>query len=150
MFPEEAGIDEGKNWESVAILINGMALRANPAAVAPTAPPLIACPAGAPLGLVDLQVQAADQHLPFRSINHLGEGNSVLYAPILRGKEKRTGEVALPLVPEKRKPGDPDILVTDPKPADKPQQWKVAEKISLAALVYGPAGLNRKKVAAIA
>ena len=121
--------------------------QANPAAAAPTAPPLIACPAGAPLGAIDLQVKAGDQRLPFRTINNLSEGDSVLYAPILRGKEKRTGEVALVLVPEKRKPGDPDILVTDPKPADKSQEWKITQTISLAAMVYGPAGLNRKKVA---
>jgi hypothetical protein len=108
---------------------------------------LIACPAGAPLGPLDLQVKTGDQRLPFRTINHLGEGDSLLYSPILRGKEKRTGEVALVLVPEKRRPGDPDILVTDPKPADKPQEWKMTQTISLAALVYGPAGLNRKKVA---
>ena len=55
--------------------------------------------------------------------------------------------MALVLVPEKRKPGDPDILVTDPKDADKPQEWKINQTISLAALVYGPAGLNRKNVA---
>jgi hypothetical protein len=108
---------------------------------------LIACPAGAPIGAIDLQVQAGDQRLPFRTINHLGEGDSILYAPILRGKERRAGEVALVLVPEKRRPGDPDILVTDPKPANKPQEWKMTQTISLAGLVYGPAGLNKKKVA---
>ena len=50
------------------------------------------------------------------------------------------------LVPERRRPGQEDIIVTDPKPADKPQQWKMTQTISVAALVYGPAGLNRKKV----
>src|SRR5262245_61715653 len=119
----------------------------NPAAAAPEAPPFVACPAGAPLGAVDLQVQAGDQRLPFRTITHLTEGDTVLYTPVLRGKEKRPGEVALVLVPEKRKPGDPDILVTDPKPADKPQEWKMTQTISLAAVVYGPSGLSRRKVA---
>ncbi len=119
----------------------------NPAAAAPQAPPFVACPAGAPLGALDLTVQAGDQHLPFRTINHLSEGDTLLYSPVLRGKEKRTGEVALVLVPAKREPGQEDILVTDPKPADKPQQWEMTQTISLAALVYGPAGLNRKKVA---
>jgi hypothetical protein len=104
-------------------------------------------PAGAPVDAVDLQVQAGDQRLPFRTINHLGEGDSILYAPMLSGKQRRAGEVALVLVPEKRRPGDPDILVTDPKPANKPQEWKMTQTISVAALVYGPAGLNKKKVA---
>jgi hypothetical protein len=94
-----------------------------------------------------LWVQAGDQRLPFRTINHLSEGDTLVYSPILRGKEKRPGEVALVLVPEKREPGQEDIVVTDPKSADKGQEWKIPQTISVAALVYGPAGLNRKKVA---
>jgi hypothetical protein len=96
---------------------------------------------------VDLQVQAGDQKLPFRSINRLSEGDTVLYAPVLRGKEKRTGEVALVLVPEKREPGQEDIFVTEPKAANKAESWQIPQTISVAALVYGPAGLSRKKVA---
>jgi hypothetical protein len=119
----------------------------NPAAALLKAPPFVTCPAGGPLGALDLQVQSGEQRLPFRTINHLTEGDTLLYSPILRGKEKRPGEVALVLVPAKRLPKQPDILVTDPKPADKPQSWEMKQTISLAALVYGPAGLNRKKVA---
>jgi hypothetical protein len=121
--------------------------QANPAAAAPVAPPFAKCPAGSPLGALDLTVQAGGQKLPFRTINNLSEGDTLLYAPVLQGKEKRTGEVALVLVPAKRESGQPDILVTDPKPAGQPQQWKMSQTIALAALVYGPAGLNRKKVA---
>jgi hypothetical protein len=119
----------------------------NPAAAAPEAPPFVACPAGAPLGAMDLQVAAGDRRLPFHTINRLTEGDTLLYAPVLRGKEKRPGEIALVLVPEKRMPGDEDILVTDPKPADKPQEWKMTQSIAVAAVVYGPSGLSRKKVA---
>ena len=118
----------------------------NPAAAAPESPAFVTCPAGAPLGAVDLQVESGDQRLPFRTIVHVSEDDKILYAPILRGKEKRPGDVALVLVPEKRQPKQPDIIVTDPKPADKPQEWKMTETISLAALVYGPSGLNKKKV----
>jgi hypothetical protein len=114
----------------------------NPAAAAP-ATPLVMCPAGAPLGAVRLEVQAGGQRLPFRTINRLSEGDSLLYAPILRGKEKRRGEVALVLVPQKREPGQEEIVVTDPEAADKPHEWKIDQTISIAALVYGPAGLNR-------
>ena len=118
----------------------------NPAAAVPAAPPLVACPAGAPLGPVDLQVQSGDQKLPFRGINRLSEGDTLLYAPVLQPGEKRRGEIALVLVPQKRVPGRPDIIVTDPEKAGKPHQWKMTETISLAALVYGPSGLSRKKV----
>ena len=120
----------------------------NPAAAAPEAPPLVMCPAGAPLGKVDLKVEGAEgETLPFRTINHLSEGDTVRYAPLFRGKENRPGEVTLVLVPEKIAKGEPGIIVTDPRPANKPQQWRMTRTISVAALVYGPAGLNRKKVA---
>ena len=124
-----------------------LAAQPNPAAAVPAAPPFVTCPAGAPLGAVDLQVQAGDQRLPFRTINRLSEGDILLYEPVLHGKERRSGEIALVLVPQKREPGQEDIIVTDPEPADKPHQWKMTKTVSIAALVYGPAGLNRKKVA---
>ncbi len=116
---------------------------------APETPPILSCPAGGPLGAVDLRVaspKGGDQPLPFRTINHLSEGDTLLYSPILRGKEKRPGEIALVLVPEKHEAAQETLLVTDPKPADKPQQWKITQTISLAAFVYGPAGLSKKKV----
>jgi hypothetical protein len=140
---------------TIALLASGL-LRAqsnvparspNPAAAEPQSRPFVACPAGSPLGAVEMQVSAGDQSLPFRMINHLSEGDKLRYAPLLRGKEKRPGEVALVLVPETRERGKEDILVTDPKPADKPEEWKMTQTISLVALVYGPAGLNKKKVA---
>jgi hypothetical protein len=84
--------------------------------------------------------------LPFQNINHLSEGDTLLYAPVLRAHEKRPGEIALVMVPAKRDPNSDSLIVTDPKSADKPQNWKIPETISLAAFVYGPQGLNKKKV----
>jgi hypothetical protein len=121
-------------------------MQPNPAAGMPVAPPFMTCPAGSPLGAIDLQVRAGDQQLPFRTINRLSEGDTVLYAPILRGKEKRSGEIALVLVPGRRQPGEDPIFVTEPKPADKPEEWRMPRTISLAAVVYGPSGLSRRKV----
>lgn len=107
-----------------------------------------ACPAGAPLGSVDLRVASApnNEPLPFRNINHLGEGDTLLYAPLLRGREKRPGEIALVMVPANIDPDQPMLIVTDPRPADKPQQWKIPQTVSLAAFVYGPEGLSKRKV----
>ena len=119
----------------------------NPAAAAPEAPPFVTCPAGGPLGAVDLRVEAGGEPLPFRTINHLSEDDVLVYTPLLRGKEERPGEVALVLVPEKIRQGEPEIFVTDPKPAGKPQHWRITQTVSVAALVYGPEGLNKKKVA---
>ncbi len=111
-------------------------------------PPPLTCPAGAPLGAVILQVQSSKDKEPlrFESINHLSEGDTVLYAPVLRNNEKRPGEVALVLVPAKRSPDSDLLIVTDPKDANKPQQWKIPQTISVAAFVYGAQGLSRKKV----
>lgn len=114
---------------------------------APVPPPLT-CPAGAPLGSIELSVRStrnADA-LPFQNINHLSEGDTLLYNPILRLHEKRLGEVALVMVPARRDPKAEPLIVTDPKSADKEQSWKIPETISLVAFVYGPQGLSKKKV----
>src|SRR5689334_10574183 len=110
--------------------------------------PLLSCPAGAPLGAIDLQVRSPDRPdpLPFQSINRLSEGDTILYSPIKHGTQKRPGEVALVMVPARRDPKGDALVVTDPKSADKSAQWKVSQSMSLAVLVYGPDGLNKKKV----
>jgi hypothetical protein len=137
-------------------LLNGQSKASPPSAAAssawPTdaaeAPPPVTCPAGGPIGAVDLRVRSpkGGDPLPFHTINHLSEGDAVLYSPILRGHEKRPGEVSLVMVPAKREPGKESLIVTDPKPAEKPQEWKIGETISLVAFVYGPEGLSKRKV----
>jgi hypothetical protein len=114
----------------------------------PDTPPPVTCPAGAPIGAVHLQVRSltSPDPLPFQSINHLSEGDTVLYSPIEHGAQKRPGEVALVMVPAKHKTTNDFLIVTDPKPASKRQEWKIPQTISLAAFVYGPQGLSRKKV----
>jgi hypothetical protein len=110
-------------------------------------PPPLTCPAGGPLGDFDLQVvSAGNQPLPFRTIIHLTEGDTVKYNPVTRGKEKREGEISLVLVPEKHVANSDALIVTDPKPANKPQEWKIDQTISIAAYVYGPDGLSKRKV----
>jgi hypothetical protein len=119
-----------------------------PGEVAHEAPPPITCPAGGPIGAVQLRVRSSNggEPLPFRTINHLSEGDTVLYSPILRGREKRPGEVSLVMVLAKRDADKDGLIVTDPKPADKAQEWKIGQTISLAAFVYGPEGLSKRKV----
>ena len=93
-----------------------------------------------------MQSPANPDSLPFQAINHLTEGDTVLYSPVLREHEKRPGEISLVMVPAKRAPKEAALLVTDPKAADKPQRWSIPKTLTLAALVYGPEGLSRKKV----
>ena len=111
-------------------------------------PPPAVCPAGGPIGSVELVVRSPKEEdpLPLRTINHLSEGDTIHYSPLLRGREKRPGEIALVMVPAKHDAGSDALLVTDPKPADKPQEWKVGQTISIVAYVYGPEGLSKKKV----
>ena len=111
-------------------------------------PPLV-CAAGGPIGSVDLRVapgRAGNEPLPMRNINRLEEGDVLLYRPILRSGEQRKGEVAMVLVPARKGPDDDKVVILDPKPANQPQSWTVPMRVSVVAYVYGPAGLNRKKV----
>lgn len=114
----------------------------------PEAPPPLTCPAGTPIGPVNLEVHSltSPDPLPFQSIIHLSEGDVVKYSPILKGKEKRIGEVSLVMVPAKRTAQEPLLIVTDPKPAGKEVEWTIPKTITLAAFVYGPGGLSKKKV----
>jgi hypothetical protein len=110
--------------------------------------PPLTCPAGAPLGTIELKVKSGSiaETLPLQEINHLSEGDTVLYSPVLRGTEKRPGEVALVLVPANRPPNSGGLLVTQPARADRMHEWAIPSTMSLAAFVYGPQGLSKKKV----
>lgn len=120
--------------------------RPNPAAASPQSSALASCPAGGPLGAMELQVvSGTNQPLPFLNIVHLTEGDLVKYTPLDRGRENRSGDVSLVLVPA-RISGKEELIITDARQAAKPQQWKIPQTIALAVFVYGPQGLNKKKV----
>ncbi len=117
-------------------------------AQAASLPPLV-CPAGGPIGSVDLRVSSPrglGEPLPLRTINRLEEGDTLLYRPILRPGEQRKGEVAIVLVPADRIATGEKLLILAPKLAAKPQQWTVPWRVSVVAFVYGPSGLNARKV----
>jgi hypothetical protein len=84
--------------------------------------------------------------LPLQEINHLSEGDTVLYTPVLRGKEKRPGEVSLVLAPAEHGANADGLQVMEPARADKAHAWEIPRTMSLAAFVYGPQGLSKKKV----
>ncbi len=123
-------------------------LPAAPSDTAEPALPALTCPAGAPLGTVDLRVKSPGNKttLPLQDINRLSEGDTVTYSPVLRGVEKRQGEVALVLVPAKRAADAETLIVSELAKADRPHEWVIPQTIGLAAFVYGPQGLNKKKV----
>ena len=107
------------------------------------------CPSGGPVGSVDLRVASSrgkDQPLPLRTINRLEEGDTILYKPLLRSGEQRKGEVAIVLVPADIAAAGRKLVLLDPKDASKPQEWEVPVKTGVVAYVYGPSGLDAKKV----
>jgi hypothetical protein len=119
-----------------------------PAADAGDALPPLTCPAGAPLGTIELKVKSGSiaETLPLQEINHLSEGDTVLYSPVLRSQEKRPGEVSLVLVPADHRADSDGLQVMEPTRADRPHEWTIPQTMSLAAFVYGPQGLSKKKV----
>src|SRR5581483_11237617 len=108
----------------------------------------MSCPAGATIGNIDLRVFTAGESvgLPLRTINHLGEGNRVVYRPILGRHEKRSGEVSLVLSPAVPESTTERLIVLEPKPAAERSEWIIPRKVSVVAFVYGPFGLNKAKV----
>ena len=122
-------------------------MRPNPAAASVDANGMASCPAGSPLGEMSLTVQSGSEkkRLPLANIVHLTEGDGVDYVPIERGRNKREGDVSLVLVPAKIS-GKEQLIVTEPRTAEKAQHWDIPRSMALAVFVYGPQGLSRKKV----
>lgn len=110
-------------------------------------PPLV-CPAGAPVGSVDLRVISAGnpEPLPLRNINRVQEGDRLQYRPVLRSGEERKGKVTMVLVPADRRSTDGKLLILEPKDAKKVQEWNVPWRVGVVAFVYGPSGLNEGKI----
>lgn len=111
--------------------------------------PPVVCPAGGPVGLVDLSVRSArggEKEKPLRTINRLEEGDVIVYRPILRSGEERKGDVTVALAPVTPAANGETLLILEPQKAAKPAEWTVPRRIGVVAFVYGPAGLNRKKV----
>lgn len=101
------------------------------------------------MGSVDLRVasrRATGDALPLRTINRLEEGDTLLYRPILHSGEERKGEVAIVLAPANKAAAQESLVILEPRPANKPQQWTVPLRVSVVAFVYGPSRLNREKV----
>ncbi len=124
-------------------------LAACPGVLAASLAPLV-CPSGGAVATIDLKVASPSSRnvglLPLRTINRIEEGDTIRYRPLLRPKEERKGDVTLVLIPADKKKTGRDLLIFDPRPANKAQQWTAPWRVSLIAFVYGPSGLSAKKV----
>ena len=77
------------------------------------------CPAGGPIGSVDLRVaspHSGSEPLPLHTIDRLQEGDTLLYRPLLHAGEERKGEVVIVLVPVNKTAAREKLAILDAKP----------------------------------
>ncbi len=86
---------------------------------------------------------------PLAAVNRLEKGRKLLYIPVrLRSSKASRATITLVLVPAGSSP-EPELLVLDPRPAAAATQWDIPFDVGVVGMVYGPRGLNIKKVNAL-
>jgi len=103
------------------------------------------CPAGSPIGLFQLQVKPPNPGLliPLPDINRIVPGSELVYSPAVHPFANfRDAKIALVLLPADKSP----LQVLEGKPAAAVNEWPVSHPLSVVALVWGPDGLDRRKV----
>lgn len=105
------------------------------------------CPAGTPVGEMLLHIvrPGVAKPLPLREAARVLPGDKIVYDPGPSGSEPRKGQVAMILVPS-RPDGKDDLELLPPKPAAARAEWPVNLRAKTAVYVYGPGGLNARKV----
>ena len=106
------------------------------------------CAGGQSIGQFRFLVQPAPKvrARPLAAVNRLEKGRKLLYIPIrLKAGRQRQASIALVLIPAGSSP-EKEWVVLDPRPAAAATQWEVPFDVEVVAAVYGPRGLNIKKV----
>src|SRR5579875_4098242 len=106
------------------------------------------CSAGTPVIHFSLTVEPehAGTPLPVESINQVLRGEKLKYAPSSSDPKKTPkGKIAVILVPASHGQSD-KIEILPPQPANTVEEWKVPSRASIVGVVYGPHGLDVKKV----
>ena len=110
-----------------------------------------ACAGGRSIGQFRFLVQPAPKvrARPLAAVNRLEKGRKLLYIPVrLKSDRRRQATVALVLIPAGNSPEE-EWVVLDPRPAAAATQWEVPFDVGVVGAVYGPRGLNIKKVKAL-
>jgi hypothetical protein len=101
------------------------------------------------LGKFDFTVaprQDGQEPIPLRAVNRLerGTGSGTNLALSIR-KSREDAKISLVLVPS---PGENDgkMIVLEPRKAGSSHEWVVPCRIAVAAVVFGPTGLDHKKI----
>ena len=122
-------------------------LLCRPAAAAE--PPV--CAGGQSIGQFRFLVQPAPKvrARPLAAVNRLEKGRRLLYIPVRQKSDrKHQASIALVLIGAGSSP-EKEWVVLDPRPAGAATQWEVPFDVEVVAAVYGPRGLNVKKVKAL-
>ena len=109
------------------------------------------CAGSRSLGQFRFLVQPASKvrARPLAAVNRLEKGRKLLYIPVrLKAGRQRQATIALVLIPTESGP-DKEWVVLDPRPAAAATQWEVPFDVEVVAAVYGPRGLNVKKIKAL-
>ena len=125
----------------------GLALTLCPPAAAK--PPV--CTGSQSIGQFRFLVQPAPKvrARPLAAVNRLEKGRKLLYIPIRQKSDrKHQASIALVLIAAGSNP-EKEWVVLDPRPAAAATRWEVPFDVEVVAAVYGPRGLNIKKVKAL-
>jgi hypothetical protein len=104
------------------------------------------CASGTLACSLELKVKGPSGAEPrsIRDVNVIQPGARLLYTPKQIPVEKPAkARISLVLAPADF---NQPIEVTDPKRADRPNEWRVASRLGVIGVVFGPQGLDRKKV----
>ncbi|MCE5306227.1 MAG: hypothetical protein LLG20_01150 [Acidobacteriales bacterium] len=111
------------------------------------------CPASLPLGNFELLVDpgTGSAARPLRSMNAVLPGQKIVYRPgQLPADYRKSAEIALVLAPESGPSGsEATLTVLEHHPASEPGEWNVEKPVGVVALVFGPQGLDTKKVTSL-
>lgn len=109
------------------------------------------CAGGQSIGQFRFLVQPAPKvrARPLAAVNRLEKGRRLLYIPVRQKSDrKHQASIALVLIGAGSSP-EKEWVVLDPRPAGAATQWEVPFDVEVVAAVYGPRGLNVKKVKAL-
>lgn len=107
------------------------------------------CSAGTPVTTFRLLLvpERGGPPLPVNSVNQIEHGEKLKYEPTTSDpKNGPKGKITVILVPTAAKGSSSKIEILQPQPANVAEEWKVPSRSSIVGVVYGPHGLDVKKV----
>lgn len=109
------------------------------------------CAGGVPVSSFRLLVEPpkGGPAIPVTSVNVIRPGDKLKYEPVrLPTAIKHKARIALILVPASAEPSK-DLKVLEAKPAKDAAEWDVPVRASVLGVVFGPQGLDVKKVSSL-